>query len=407
MITFLGVGITGESAAQRYLRLDMDGTNSPTFTALGAPTFTTQADATAVATLAIVAGGVGADFAIIEITESGGAGAGDFVATDEVTVDVASVSVTNTTNDITVNSGTYADLSSAASESGPLATDSGPMISFAASGTLLFAVNPSPEEATIASDFQLFEDTCPGADCSDADAFNMGTFTLVGAAPVTQPAGTRDRTGFIVLGSDTAAQIIPGTGISDLVGALSTITISGSFDTATAVELADGGDCSARVAPGATYSSTIAADLQSVQFVFLTDAGVQIIDDASPCYIVSGTTTVVATPAYTATTSGGTILVGVDGTLADATGPLSGLSREGSTAQIPRLTTFVDYNQRVQVTNRGPLDAAYTITFTTEAGATAVAGPAATGIIPAGEVLVLRASDIALPLQARRVVRRL
>ncbi len=87
-------------------------------------------------------------------------------------------------------------------------------------------------------------------------------------------------------------------------------------------------------------------------------------------------------------------MVGTHGTLADATGNLSGLTREGSTASIAILTTFSEYNQRLIITNRSTIAASYTMTFLTEAGVTAVAGAASTGTIAAGEVLALRAVDL-------------
>jgi hypothetical protein len=80
--------------------------------------------------------------------------------------------------------------------------------------------------------------------------------------------------------------------------------------------------------------------------------------------------------------------------LADTDEAVGAIVRNGTTVQIPYLTVFEDYNQRLVIVNRSSNDAAYTITFTTEDGTTATAGTAATGIIPAEEVLSLKASDI-------------
>ena len=80
--------------------------------------------------------------------------------------------------------------------------------------------------------------------------------------------------------------------------------------------------------------------------------------------------------------------------LADTDEAVGAIVRNGTTVQIPYLTVFEDYNQRLVIVNRGSNDAAYTITFTTEDGTTATAGTAATGIVPADEVLSLKASDI-------------
>ena len=75
-------------------------------------------------------------------------------------------------------------------------------------------------------------------------------------------------------------------------------------------------------------------------------------------------------------------------------GSLGSITRNGTTVQIPYLTTFEDYNQRLVIVNRGATDAVYSISFTTEDDTTATAGTAATGSVPAGSVLSLKASDI-------------
>lgn len=80
--------------------------------------------------------------------------------------------------------------------------------------------------------------------------------------------------------------------------------------------------------------------------------------------------------------------------LADSTSSIGSIARNGTTVQIPYLTTFTDYNQRLVIVNRGATSAAYNITFTSEDGVTATAGTAASGTIPAGEVLSLKATDI-------------
>lgn len=80
--------------------------------------------------------------------------------------------------------------------------------------------------------------------------------------------------------------------------------------------------------------------------------------------------------------------------LADSSDGVGSIVRNGTTVQIPYLTVFEDYNQRLVIVNRSSNDAEYSITFTTEDGTTATAGSAATGTVPANEVLSLRASDI-------------
>jgi len=71
------------------------------------------------------------------------------------------------------------------------------------------------------------------------------------------------------------------------------------------------------------------------------------------------------------------------------------VSHDGTTVQLPYLTTFADYNQRLVLVNRGTGAATYSISsFQTEAGTTAVAGTKATGTIPAGSSVVAKVTDI-------------
>ena len=62
--------------------------------------------------------------------------------------------------------------------------------------------------------------------------------------------------------------------------------------------------------------------------------------------------------------------------------------------EVPYITTFDEYNQRIYLVNNGSRDADYSMTFTSEGGTEATPGAAATGTIPAGEMIALRATDI-------------
>jgi hypothetical protein len=82
-------------------------------------------------------------------------------------------------------------------------------------------------------------------------------------------------------------------------------------------------------------------------------------------------------------------------TPAAVTGTIGTIAHDGTTVELPYLTTFSDYNQRVVMTNRGTTAATYNVTpFQTEAGVTAAAGTGASGSIPAGGVAVVKTSDI-------------
>lgn len=83
-------------------------------------------------------------------------------------------------------------------------------------------------------------------------------------------------------------------------------------------------------------------------------------------------------------------------TLADdeTTDALGTISYDTTTIEVPYLTTFSAYNQRLYIVNRGNTAADYAINFVTEADTTPTALPAATGTVAANSVLSLKAVDV-------------
>ena len=73
--------------------------------------------------------------------------------------------------------------------------------------------------------------------------------------------------------------------------------------------------------------------------------------------------------------------------------PVGSIRQNGSTFQLPMVTTFEGYNNRIFIVNRSKRDASYSMEFTTEDGVTATAGSAATGTVEAGTTAVIRAMD--------------
>ncbi|GEA09464.1 hypothetical protein KUL42_42250 [Alteromonas sp. KUL42] len=64
------------------------------------------------------------------------------------------------------------------------------------------------------------------------------------------------------------------------------------------------------------------------------------------------------------------------------------------TVDVPFMSTFTDYKQRFHLTNTGPTPAKYMFEFTPENGTVVTAGAMATGVIPAGESIVVQTADI-------------
>lgn len=118
-------------------------------------------------------------------------------------------------------------------------------------------------------------------------------------------------------------------------------------------------------------SGTVPAlDYTSAQYLCVTVDGVEIIPRVTTAYSVA--------------------LAGNTG----VAGSLGSISYDTTAITIPYLTTFSDYNQRVYILNNSSVDAPYTTTFQTEAGVTATAGSAATGVVPAKTVLAIKSVDL-------------
>ena len=73
---------------------------------------------------------------------------------------------------------------------------------------------------------------------------------------------------------------------------------------------------------------------------------------------------------------------------------IGSIRRDGTRVQIPYLTTYENYVQRVVIVNRNRGPVTYSFSFVEEDGVETTAGEAATGTVPANGTLVVRASDI-------------
>ena len=73
---------------------------------------------------------------------------------------------------------------------------------------------------------------------------------------------------------------------------------------------------------------------------------------------------------------------------------VANIDHDGTTVQIPYVTTYEQYNQRIVIVNRTKDDVGYSITFSTEDGVTATPGMAAEGMTNGGATTVLKAVDV-------------
>ena len=111
------------------------------------------------------------------------------------------------------------------------------------------------------------------------------------------------------------------------------------------------------------------------------------------CVAVDGETPIPATEPYMVTTA----YKGIANAAFPPQGgtyELAGIRRDGTNYSIPYLTTFSDYNQRFSIVNHGTAAVRYTFSFQSEEGVTTAPGTAASGDLPPGGQIVLKASDI-------------
>ncbi len=78
----------------------------------------------------------------------------------------------------------------------------------------------------------------------------------------------------------------------------------------------------------------------------------------------------------------------------DKSGVFGSIVRDGLSVDIPYISTYSGYNHRLVLTNKGSRDADYQVEFRTEDGVMATAGTYARGTVPAGEVMVIKMTDL-------------
>lgn len=172
----------------------------------------------------------------------------------------------------------------------------------------------------------------------------------------------------------------------DLSDATSVLTVTGDFSFGTWYLDDDSNDCSS--GSGGGTKLTVATDKTSATVAATTLNG----GDDELCVEVDGKITIPKTDAYTYSLKLKAV-ANAASPYATQTGTLGQIKHNGTTVQVPYLTTFSKYNQRLHIVNRGSTDADYSMTFTPEAGTTATAGTAATGTVKAGESAVIKATD--------------
>ena len=224
--------------------------------------------------------------------------------------------------------------------------------------------------ATVDSGFQMFVaiDAATGMPASPAaehDAGSVGTFMVGVVSPNVRLAN---------LGSGDADALVDIALNTDNITGSSSVKFMGNFDFAGRVFLSDAPDCDAD--SSGTPTDLRMTETVGEETVVMDTTSAVMVDTFTTarhlCIEVAPQPTDEDAEAITIPTFGPYMAISEYENIADAafgamgmTHALGGIERDGATVQIPFITTFERYNQRIIVHNRTDKDVAYSITFHT------------------------------------------
>jgi len=310
----------------------------------------------------VSAGGVGESFAVFELA----ADTASVTAATDITLDAtfgmtdgAALSVKYRLFE-TAQDAVNAVTDGLATENGTIAT-----ISSVVTGTFSTAASA---QAKVASQFKDFD----GAGDEDADLNVIQGTALVDITPQSVEA-------------DGATAFNGGS----LGFGAAEVTFSGDFSFGTFTYNAS------------TWSVDVDGDMVVTGSAVENNDGTVTVDYAASTFSVDlqdtdGTVDVAQKGSYTAMVDG-IIATGVTSpnTAINSFTSTSGtITYDTTTINIPYLTTFSSYNQRIYIINNSGQDASYTTTFTTEDGTVATDGSAASGTVAKNSMTVIKAVDL-------------
>jgi len=302
-------------------------------------------------TAAIAQGGTAGDTTVIfEV-----AATADIASATVMTLAAASYAI-DTSSAATVSTALYETASNATSATSPLYSESGTLAQTGSGSTGDFAVE-NTTVATVASDFKAFATT-------GDDVGLSATLTDVGSIDVTK-----------ILAAATYKPDGNALVAGDLITDAQDVTFTGDFSFGT-WSFEDDAACAGGGA--VTTAPTInTAENEATVTVASLAAGPYFL-----CVTLNGTTDVVSKGSYSAELDSD-----------DLTDTVGTLKYDTTSIEVPYITTYSDYNQRIYLVNYSSTDVAYSISFVSEGDVTATAGTV-TGDIPANEMLMLKATDI-------------
>lgn len=368
------LGFTVNDGQVRFIRLDL--TNG-TFTANPTVTLTDLDDTAGTGqeySTSVSAGGLGATFAIIELTAGGGSTATDIDADQAVVIQGTNYVVSG--------------------------TDSA-SIQYRLYETATAASNPDNVTSlalkSAAKNFTNIVDTITGeyATAQNIEAKVAGGFTTIDKDAADAWIGKIDTTAFVDFENDAEtpekdtfdADGDPDSVTEALILATDenyTLTLNGNLGFGT-FSLHSGANCSVTAA-GVFNSETgvLQTAAETPADVELTGAALAA-EDHFVC-VTTDEGEAYQKGSYSLT------LEGDSGATYEET--IGNITFDTTSIEVPYITTFADYNQRIILVNKGNSAASYSMTFTSEGVTDAVPKDAASGSIPAGEMLVLRAADL-------------
>jgi len=279
-----------------------------------------------------------------------------------------------------VSVSTYERLSDATNSTNALTTKSGTIL-VGATGVRVLN-NPASVTAEVASLFTAFN-AAGTVVAADLGSISIDSSTVAAAAPVTAGTFAVDSLTGDVFAVDDAVTIAGATSLTTITGDFS----FGTFTTSVNACVAATGAIS--VAAGTLNAAKTTATVPSSLFSAIGAVG----NHGSLCMTADGTETIPVAAAYTASIALAPVAARAQAQ-AVRTATFGAIKHNGTTVQLPYLTTFEGYNQRLVIVNRGTTDATYSVTFTPETGSTATAGTAATGTVAAGSTSSIKVTDI-------------
>lgn len=356
----LGFGVSAGSHA--FIRINLTNAKFKTAVVSGDLTLPGQTVDTNYVVTVAQGGAIGDDYVIFDVTAVTAQ-----AQTQDIQLALAGLQVSPTAA-TTISYAHYSTSPNAVGQTGALATDSYAAISVAnALTTTITATDRVANVSTTPTAFTQFVSP-------------VSATASLGNVKFELAAGALDAVGVAVT---TLAQVIDTAATKSTLAVTGDLSfISGTDAATTQPNLTFGGVNSDLATPGTNTVST--AKLSDLSGITLAGAGNDVVITATSAinagsYSLTFTPTAIATAAYGAAT---------------ASGALGTITRSGTTIQVPYLTTFADYNQRLVLVNRGASAAPYTISFTEEAGVTATAGTMASGTLAANETKIIKATDI-------------